>query len=126
MNEVFIAVPQDVTLKEMRQILARTWTLDPALVQPSVQLGPGDWAYIAEVDDTTQDDPLFLAPEERAALREQIGEYRLFAVRYASPELGRDMARAIASSELAERPMLVDLDDTFVTPAVFLQQSDLA
>jgi len=119
-NEVFIAFPKTVTLDAIRQVLARRWTLDSELAQPSVELGPSKWAYVTEVDEDEVDDPLFLEDADRAVLDEVIGDYRIFAVRYASPSLGRDMARLIAESELAQRPMLV-LKDRFVGPAEFLR-----
>jgi hypothetical protein len=122
-NEVFIATPANVTLDMIGEVLARTWNLDRELTQPSVKLGPGEWAYVAEVDGETIEDPLFLSPDERAALRQRIGNYRIFTVRYASPMLGRDMARAIASSELGEKPMLLDYHDLFLGPREFLQRT---
>ncbi len=120
MNEVFIALPKDVTLDAIRQVLASRWTLDSGLAQPSVELSPSKWAYVTDLGEEDIGDPLFLDDADRAVLDEVIGDYRIFAVRYASPSLGRDMARVIAESELAQRPMLV-LKDKFVSPAEFLR-----
>jgi hypothetical protein len=88
MNEVFIATPVEVTLEMIGDVLRRRWSLDEDLAQPSVDLGPSRWAYVAEVDDEDREDPLFLTPDERDLLRRRIGDYRLFSVRYASPVLG--------------------------------------
>jgi hypothetical protein len=123
MNEVYIATPADVTLEMIGDVLRRRWRLDDALAQPSVDLGGSRWAYVAEFDERDREDPLLLAPDEREALTRRLGSYRLFSVRYASPTLGRNMARTIASSELAEGPMLLDHDDTFLSPREFLERT---
>ncbi len=123
MNGIFSALPDDVSLDRIGSVRARRWTLDADLAQPSIDIEPSEWAYVAEVDSQDREDPLLLSPDERRALSERIGGYRLYTVRYASPSLGRAVARAIAGSELSERPMLVDIDDTFVPPAEFLERT---
>jgi hypothetical protein len=123
MNEVFIAVPANVTLEMMGDVLRRKWSLDEDLAQPSVELETSKRGYVAEVDAKTIEDPLFFQPGERERLHQRIGDYRLFSLRYTSPALGRDMARAIATSELADMPMLLDHRDRFLTPSEFLAET---
>lgn len=123
MNEVFIALPRSVTIEMIGDVLRRTWTLDEDMAQPSIETGPGSHAYVAEVDPATVGDPLFLQPAEREELGRRLGDHHLFSVRSTSPALGRDMARAIAASELAASPMLLDLRDRFLTPADFLSRT---
>lgn len=123
MNEVFIATPAEVTLKMIGDVLRRTWILDPELAQPSVELDDARRAYLAEVDTPTIEDPLFIRLGERERLQHHIGDHRIFSLRYTSPTLGLDMARAIATSELADSPMLLDYGDRFLTPSEFLTEA---
>jgi hypothetical protein len=122
-NEIVVALPRSVTLEMIGDVLRRTWTLDEDMAQPTVEIGPGTHAYVVEVGHATMDDPLFFQPAEREELSRRLGDHHLFSVRSTSPALGRDMARAIAASELAASPMLLDLRDTFLTPAEFLSQT---
>jgi hypothetical protein len=123
MNEVFVITPQDVTLGMIRDVLQRKWTLDEEMGLPSVELDVSKRAYVAEVDAKTIEDPLFFQPGEHDELRRRLDKYRVFSVRYTSPVLGRAMARAIATSALAERPMMIDYHDQFVTPKEFLART---
>jgi hypothetical protein len=118
-----VGVPRSVTIGMIGDVLRRTWTLDEDMAQPAVETGPGSHAYVAEVDPATVDDPLFLRPAEREELARRLGDHHPFSVRSTSPALGQDMARAIAASELAASPMLVDLWDRFLTPAESLSQT---
>jgi hypothetical protein len=108
MNEVFVVTPPDITLDMIRHVLQRRWTLEEGMTLPSVELDATKRAHVAEVDAKTTEDPLFLQPGEQDELLRRIGKYRVFSVRYTSPVLGREIARAIATSALAERPMLID------------------
>jgi hypothetical protein len=107
-NEVFIATPVEVTLEMIGDVLRRTWNLDEDLVEPQVEIGLGKRAYVTEVEAEATEDPLFFHAGERDRLRQRIGDYRIFSVRYTSPALGRDVARAIANSELGHMPMLLE------------------
>jgi hypothetical protein len=122
MEEVFIAVPSTVTLDDISAVLRKSWTLDESLSQPHVVLDPWSRAYVAELDrQQVEGDALFFQdPVQPEMLRRRIGNYRLLALRYTDPSLAREMARAIATSELATKPMLLDADGTFLTPQEFI------
>jgi hypothetical protein len=63
-------------------------------------------------------------PGELDDLRREIGDLRILSLHYRGPDLAREMARTIASSMLAERPMRIDADGAYLTPARFLQRLD--
>jgi hypothetical protein len=125
-EEVFIAVPRSVTLDAIGDVLRQRWTLDESMSQPQVVLDDSSRAYVAELDHAeVEDDPLFFEdPGTPATLRDHIGDYRLFSLRYTDPALARAMTRAIAASRLAETPMLINSDGSFVTPVEFLRRPD--
>jgi hypothetical protein len=123
MEEIFIVVPKSVSLEDISDVLRRYWTLEEHRDQPSVELDLNRRAYVAELDEAETDaDPLFHEPGERESLYERVGDFRILSLRYRSPELGRDMASAIAKSELAERPLLLNADGTYLTPEEFLSR----
>ena len=126
MNDVAIIVPATITLGDVAQVLARSWSLDPDLVQPSVELNPSEFAYVTEIEVTPEvEEEMFLEdPVIPDVIRRDFGDYRLLALRYTSPRLARDMTRAIASSELAHRPMLLDADGAFLSARDFLARLD--
>jgi hypothetical protein len=125
MEELFIIVPKRVTLDDVRAVLQRRWPLEAHRNQPSVELDRNRGAYVAELDPTTiENDPLFFGPGERARLHACVGDFRVLALRYRSPQLAREMARAIAASDLGEGPMLVDADGTYLTARDFLARLD--
>jgi hypothetical protein len=125
MEELFIVVPRSVTLNDVGGVLRRHWPLEEGRSQPSVELDLNRGAYVAELDpNNAENDPLFFSPGERARLQETVGDFRIFALRYRSPQLAREMARAIAASELADGPMLVDADGTYLTASDFLAKLD--
>lgn len=53
-------------------------------------------------------------PDLPQQLQAHFGEYRILSLHYRDPQLAREMARAIASSELADQPMLIDADGTLL------------
>lgn len=122
MNDVLIIVPTTVTLADVADVLARSWSLDEEIDQPSVVLDPYERAYVTELDVTPQlEEEIFLEdPVTPDLIKTQFGDYRLLALRYTSPRLARAMAQAIASSELADQPMLLDADGTFLSARDFL------
>jgi hypothetical protein len=123
MEEIFIVVPKSVTLGDISDVLRRHWTLEEHRDQPSVELDLNRRAYVAELDEAETDaDPLFYEPGERESLRERVGDFRMLSLRYRSPELAREMASAIAKSELAELPLLLNDDGTYLTPEEFLSR----
>jgi hypothetical protein len=126
MEENFIAVPWDVTLDDFARVLRQTWSLDETMGQPQVVLDNFSRAYVAELDRAEiEADPLFFEDSRVLdMLRDRIGDYRLFALRYTNDDLGQDMTRAIARSTLAGRSMLVNANGVFVTPAEFLAALD--
>jgi hypothetical protein len=127
MEEIFIIVPQDVTLDRVGDVLARHWRLAAGYGTPHVELSPTERAYFVELDDLSEadlEDLFFEHPDVRETLPERFGDPRILALRYRSPALARDMARAIASSELAERPMLLNADGSYLTPREFVRRLD--
>jgi hypothetical protein len=126
MNEIAIIVPTHVTMNDFAKVLGQFWSLDSDLAQPSVQLNPYEFAYVAEIEVTPQlEEEMFLEDTVTPGIiRRDFGHYRLFALRYTSPTLARDMARVIASSELAKGPMLLDADGSFLRAADFLARLD--
>ncbi len=93
-----------------------------------MELSPTERAYVDELTDPTEDelDDLFFERDDiRTMLPERFGgQQRIMTLRYRSPKLARDMARAIASSELAERPMLLNADGTYLDPREFVRRLD--
>jgi hypothetical protein len=127
MEEVFIGVPTAVTLGDVANVLRRSWTLDDTMSEPHVVLALGSRAYVTELDRTdVESDPLhFEDPSKPVKLRAAIGDdYRLLSLRFTDPALARDMTRALAKSELAEQPMLLDADGIFLNPGEFLARLD--
>jgi hypothetical protein len=61
--------------------------------RPSVDLGEGHWAHVAEFDDRDREDPLLLTPYEREALTRRLGSYRLSQSATHHRRWVRDMAR---------------------------------
>ena len=122
MEEVFIIVPTSVTLDDVGRVLERLWDLDPDLPVPHVELGLWRRAYVAEpeLDDQFMEDLFYDHPDMPRRLKEQFGDFRIFALRYRDPVLARHMAGAIAASKLAEQPMLLDADGTYLAPQQFL------
>jgi hypothetical protein len=127
MEEVFIGVPKTVTLGDVAKVLRRSWALDETMNEPHVVLALGSRAYVTELDRAEVEcDPLFFEdPSKPEALRAAIGDdYRLLSLRFTDPALARDMSRALAKSELAEQPMLLDATGTFLSPGQFLARLD--
>ena len=124
MEDLFIVVPKSVTLEDFRAVLGRTWQLEEGRRQPSVRLDLYRGAYITEVDPKDSDDPPFFRPGEQEKLPVPIGDVRVYNLRYQSPQLAREMARALAASELGGAPMLIDADGTYLTAHDFLRRLD--
>jgi hypothetical protein len=127
MEEVFIIVPEEVTLDSVGAVLERHWTLEKGYATPHVELSPTERAYVVELDELSEADLEDLSldhPDIQQTLSNRFGEYRVLSLRYRSPALARDMARAIASSELAERPMLLNADGTYLSPREFVRRLD--
>ena len=126
MEEVFIIVPRSVTLDDVADVLRRSWTLDEGVGVPYVQTGPDSTAYVAEPEVTrTFEEELALDhPNLWDRVRGTVGDHRILSLRYRDPTLAREVARAIATSELASRPMLLNADGAYLTPDEFLSRLD--
>jgi hypothetical protein len=123
MEEIFIITTKAVGLPEIADVLRRTWELDDELGVPYVKVDPHSRAYVAEpeVDELFKEDLFLEHPELPEILAKQFGDhYRIFSLRYRDPALAQEMARAIASSELAVSPMLLNADGTYLPAKVFL------
>jgi hypothetical protein len=125
MEEVFIIVPLSVTLTDVANVLGRSWDVDNELGVPYIE-GKQSHAYVVEPEltDRFMEEFFLDEPRMRERLREKFGDFRILALRYRDPALARDMARAIASSELSKTPMLLTADDTYVSPGEFLERLD--
>lgn len=126
LEEVFIVVPTSVTLSDVADVLRRSWRLDDQLTIPYAELESGAKAYVQEqdADDEFMEELSLEDPGLLDVLKQRFGDYRILALRYRGPALAREWARAIASSELAEQPMLLDADGTFLAPDEFLRKLD--
>jgi hypothetical protein len=124
MEEVFIITPKGVGLSDIATVLRRTWTLDDELTIPYINVDAHSSAYVDEEDlDEDFQESLFLDhPELPEILARQFGDdYRAFALHYRDPALAREMTRALASSELAESPMLLNADGSYLPAERFLE-----
>jgi hypothetical protein len=125
MEEVFIVAPCSVGLSDIAAVLGRTWTLDDELSIPYVNVDPHSSAYVDEEDqDEDFKEGLFLDhPELPEILARQFGDdYKIFALRYRDPALAREMTRALATSELAASPMLLNADGSYLPAGRFLER----
>jgi hypothetical protein len=122
-NDLLIVVPTRVTLEDLTAVLKRTWAVTGSATQPRVSLEPHATAYLSELElGPALEEEIFLDdPPMRDAVRARLGDYRLISLRYSDPRLAREMAIAIARSNLAEEPMLLNADGSFLTPDEFLR-----
>jgi hypothetical protein len=124
MEDLFIIVPSAVTLEDLRAVLARTWKLSDDHDNPYIDLDHYSRAYVEEesVDDDFLAEFFLEHPGMPERLQEDFGRYRVMALRYRDPALAREMARVIASSELNNRPMLLNADGTYLSADAFLRR----
>ena len=124
MEEIFIAVPTSVTLRDIRDVLERIWELDPDMEQPHIRLDLHRRAYVAELDAEDLDAFDMFSEGERELVQERVGDFRMLSLRWRSRDLAKHMARVIASSKLAEDPMLISPDGPYLTPEEFLASKE--
>lgn len=126
MEEVFIVVPRHVTLADVAAVLKRSWDLDDEVAVPYVQTGPDSTAYVAEPEltSTFAEELALDHPDMAELLRGNLSDHRVLALRYRDPQLARDVARALATSELGSGPMLLNADGTYLRPSEFLGKLD--
>jgi hypothetical protein len=123
MEEIFIITTKGVGLPDIADVLRRTWRLDDELGVPYVKVDSHSRAYVAEpeLDELFKEDLFLEHPEMPEILAKQFGrDYKIFSLRYRDPALAREMAHAIASSELADSPMLLNADGTYLPAKRFL------
>jgi hypothetical protein len=123
MEEIFIITTKAVGLADIADVLRRTWKVDDELGVPYIKVDSHSTAYVAEqeVDELLTEDLFLEHPEMPEILGKQFGrEYKIFSLRYRDPALAREMARAIASAELANSPMLLNADGTYLPAKGFL------
>jgi hypothetical protein len=123
MEEIFIITTKAIGLPNFAEVLRRTWKLDDELGVPYVKVDSHSRAYVAEpeLDERFKEDLFLEQPEMPAILAKQFGDdYRIFSLRYRDPALAREMARVITSSEMADSPMLLNADGTYLPAKTFL------
>src|ERR1700730_7596870 len=110
MNDLYVVVPANVTLSMVRDVLGRSWTVEGSPTQPRIELDRSSKAYLTEIDMTPSlEEEVFIDdPQVLEQIKREFDGYRLIAVRYSDRALAQEVARAIASSELASMPMLLD------------------
>jgi hypothetical protein len=122
MNDLYVVVPANVTVSMLGDVLGRFWTVKGSPAQPRIELDRSSKAYLTEIDMTPSlEEEVFIDdPQVLEQIKREFGGYRLIAVRYSDPALAQEVARAIASSELARMPMLLDATGEFQAPSEFL------
>jgi hypothetical protein len=128
MNDLYIIVPASVTLADLANVLRLHWKVEGSPTQPSVAIDRYSRAYLTELDmsDAASEELFLDEPDLPDRLRSEFGDFRVISLRYSDRTLADEMSRAIASSELATRAMLLDADGRFLSPSSYLAQLDRA
>jgi hypothetical protein len=125
MNDLYIVVPANVSLADLANVLRHRWNVEGSPTQPRIDIDRYSRAYLTELDmtDAASDEMFLDEPDLPERLRSEFGDFRVFSLRYSDRTLADEMSRAIASSDLAKRPLLLDANGRFLSPTSYLAQS---